>query len=265
MIRQNDFIAILKSLGLHKGDTVMVHSALSGLGVIEGVSQDNPKAYCRAIFDLFDRTIGITKGFGTLIVPTFTHDYVRKETAFYLERSSSECGIFSEYVRKLPGSFRTLHPINSLSIIGKNKKFFKRISTSSYGINSSFEILTKIKNAKIVYLGAKLSHTTLVHHVEHLIGVSYIYNKAYFKPAVYVKGKKIEHPFFCAVRYLNGKVEITYEPLKEELIKRKLLKIRKIGNSEIMMANVNRVIEIAYNMLQNDQCVFLKNKFYTTE
>lgn len=265
MVRKNDIIKILRSLGLRRGDTVMVHSALSGLGAIEDVPQNDPKAYCKVIFDSFDSVIGIRKGLGTLIVPAFTHDYVRRNKVFCLESSPSECGIFSEYVRKLPGSFRTLHPINSLSIIGQKKRMFKNISSSAYGINSAFDRLTKIDGAKIVYFGARVSHTTLMHHLEHLVGVSYIYNKAYFKPSVYAEGEKMDIPFFCAVRYLNGKVEITYEPLRRKLVCKNLLRIKKIGNFEIMRANISHIMKIGYEMLQEDQCVFLENKFYVTK
>lgn len=265
MVKKSDIIKILRDLGLRKGDTVMVHSALSGLGMIEGVPQNDSKSYCKAIFDSFDTVIGISDGLGTLIVPTFTHDYVRRSKDFYLESSPSECGIFSEYVRKLPGSFRTLHPIDSLAIIGKKKPMFRNISTSGYGINSAFDRLTKIDNAKIVYFGARVSHTTLMHHLEHLVGVSYIYNKAYFRPPVYTKGERLKYPFFCGVRYLNGKVEITYEPLREKLIGKKLLRIKKIGDFEIMEASVKHIMKIGYEMLQENQCVFLKNGFYTTK
>lgn len=265
MVTRTEIIDLLKKNGLKKGDTIMVHSALKKLGEIYGISNNDRTEYCKTIYECIDNVIDIKNNNGTLAVPTFTHDYVRKQKPFYLETSLSETGVFTEYIRNLPDSIRTLHPIDSNCIIGVKKKLFRNLSSSAYGINSFFDVLSKIRNSKILYFGASTNHTTLMHHIEHLVGVSYLYNKAYFYPDVYQANVKVNKPFFCAVRYLNGKVNHHYEKLETRLVELKLINIDFLNEFKIMSAKVSDIIRTAYEMLQEDQCVFLDNEFYMVD
>ena len=224
MTNKQDIVSLLKELGLNSGDSIMIHMSLKKLGQITDVDIDNKDTYCQSLYECFDNVININDK-GTLVVPTFTHDYVRVKKSFILEETKSEVGIFSEYVRTLDGTLRTLHPINSVSIRGNYKDVFSDISTSGYGLNSFFDIFSKLNNSKIVYFGAGIDHSTYVHHIEHMIGVSYVYNKAYFEPEVIVNNKKIEKPFFNSVRYLEKGIEADYSNLQKVLIEKKLINI----------------------------------------
>ena len=181
------------------------------------------------------------------------------------EETKSEVGIFSEYVRTLDGTLRTLHPINSVSIRGNYKDVFSDISTSGYGLNSFFDIFSKLNNSKIVYFGAGIDHSTYVHHIEHMIGVSYVYNKAYFEPEVIVNNKKIEKPFFNSVRYLEKGIEADYSNLQKVLIEKKLINIGYIGDFKVMVVEVKDLINEIYRLLLDNQCSLLKKKYYVTK
>ena len=57
-------------------------------------------------------------------------------------------GIYSRYITGLKNSIRSLNPIASISAIGKNaKEICNRKTASAYGIDSPFDVLTKL-NAK---------------------------------------------------------------------------------------------------------------------
>jgi len=264
IIKENELRKALRKIGLTRGDTVLVHSSLRNMGKIEGIDEKDRHGYCQAIFQCFDRVLGLTNHSGTLIVPAFTHGYVKKQQPFYLEKTPAETGIFCEYVRQQPGSLRTLHPIASLCVIGRHKEAFKNLSTSAYGINSAFDVLTQIPRAKVVYLGAIFNHTTLMHHLEQLVGVSYMYHKAYFKPPVFVGRRRLSRPFYSFVRYLNRGVVTNYNPVGTELAKRGLVQEVLLNDFRIMCAGVSDIMRVGYEMFQQNQCVFLEREYYFT-
>lgn len=249
MVTTQKIISSLLDIGVCHGQTALVHSSLKNLGSFAGVPVDGREQYCRKIFECFDSALGISEFAGTLIVPTFTHDYVRKKKPFVLEETPSETGIFSEYVRQHPLAIRTLHPIASVAVIGKNQDKFLQLSSSAYGINSVFDRLEKIPGARIVYFGANANHTTILHHLEQLVGVSHVYNKAYLSPDVYINHvEKIGRPFFSSVRYLNGKVIGSYYGWEKEMHKKGLMLISSIGSFSMKSCKVADAISVGYDM-----------------
>lgn len=262
----DQIVDALLSVGVLEGQAVLVHSSLRLLGKIKGIAKNDTFGYCAKIYNSFDVVLGLKKCFGTILVPTFTHDYVRKKTPFILSKTPSEMGIFSEFVRAHPESIRTLHPIASLAVIGKDQNIFRNISRSAYGLNSAFDKLVKIPNSRLVYLGASSNHTTLMHHLEHLVGVSYMYNKAYFSPDVFINSReRVDIPFFSGVRYLNGMVETNYLNWGNEMIERGLMLISYIGDFKIMSCRISDAMEVGYEMLQSNPCAFLESPYYQLE
>lgn len=266
VVTAREIISSLTDVGIERGQTVLMHSSLKNLGMLSGVAPGDRNGYCRAIFECFDSILGISESAGTLVVPTFTHDYVRKKKPFVLDETPSETGVFTEYIRQLPTAIRTLHPIASLAVIGKNRDQFLNLSSSAYGINSAFDRLEKILGARIIYFGANANHTTILHHLEQLIGVSYVYNKAYFSPDVYInRTKKVEHPFFSAVRYLNGKITLSYSNWKNEMVNTGAMLSVTLGDFTIMSCKVADAMSVGYEMLQRDPCALLESHYFTTE
>ena len=93
-----EIAATLRDVGVRAGDLVMVHSRLFSIGLVHGVGvSEIPHVYLRA----FREALGER---GTLVVPTFTTSFGRYGTPFIYEDSPSEMGIFSETVRRTPGS-----------------------------------------------------------------------------------------------------------------------------------------------------------------
>ncbi len=123
MITKDCIIKKLKELDLKSGDNIMIHTSLKKLGNIKGVDTNSTDEYCKIIYECFDEIVNAEENIGTIVVPTFTHNYVRLKEPFELEKSESEVGVFSEYVRKLKNSFRTLHPINSVAIRGGEPEY----------------------------------------------------------------------------------------------------------------------------------------------
>src|SRR3712207_4214212 len=102
-VSAQDIRTALGSLGLGQGDTVLVHSALSSLGQVEG----GAKGLVQALLDLLGPA-------GTLVVPTLPS----VTEPFDPETSPSTVGRVSEVVRLWPGALRSRHPTHAVSAVG---------------------------------------------------------------------------------------------------------------------------------------------------
>lgn len=259
-VKYETIVKGLREAGLKKGDIVLVHSSFSKMGFIDGVNSDDQEAFFEKILKAFDEVIDFN--YGTLVVPTFTHEYARNKEPFIYETTSSEVGKFTEYVRKHKDSLRSLHPIASFSAIGKDKFVIcSNVSISCYGINSVFERLIDM-DAKMMFFGASMKHMTLKHHMEHVMGLPYVYHKAYFT-TVYKDKKEVALPFLCCVRYLNGKVHNNDCSCFEEHLRAKnMLKSVVIGGSKVINMKIKDAYDELVKLLTENPAYLLEEPYY---
>jgi aminoglycoside 3-N-acetyltransferase len=233
------------------------------LGGIRGVDADDRQGFFEAIFDVFTEVLSLPDE-GTLVVPTFTHEYARNGVSYIHEESPSETGAFSEHIRKKETSVRSLHPINSFSAIGKLKHAIcDDLGKACYGHDSVFERLIE-RDARMVFFGASMRHMTLKHHLEHVVGLPYVYHKAYFTP-VYKDGEKVGLPFLACVRYLNGKVENNdCSEFEERLRGEGMLGESRVGGAKIIRVAMRDAFDEACRALRENPCYFLEQPYCET-
>ena len=68
---------------------------------------------------------------GKVIMPAFSYSFCKKEK-FDIETSKSTVGVLTEFFRKQNDVERTIHPIFSSSIWGKNKENLINLSKSKF-------------------------------------------------------------------------------------------------------------------------------------
>ena len=156
---------ILNHFEIKQDSYLILHTSLFILGQIEGG--------IKTFYDLIIKKYGTQ---GTVIVPTFTYSFRRKQI-FNVNHSVSapEVGIFPEFLRKQKKSYRNLDPLFSFSSIGKDKNIILRSRKNCFGKNSIFENLFN-KNAKILSIGVEFTHgITEFMHIERLANVFYRY------------------------------------------------------------------------------------------
>ena len=203
-----ELIEALQSLQIVEGDVLYVSSSLFELGTLKGVFDKTE--LCQRVLEAICSVIGNA---GTVVVPTFSPSVGRLGTAFELETTPSETGIFSEFIRTHPSSIRSLHPLHSVAALGrKAEEICLNVSNNSYAIGSPLYRMFAM-NAKAVALGAARPLTGWVHLLEFLSGVPYIYNKL-LDIEVYEKKIKIQKEFYAPVRYLD--FDITYDIVNAE-------------------------------------------------
>jgi len=166
-----------KSLGVKKGDIVLVHSSLSQLGWTVG-----------GPVSVIDALISVLGEEGTLIMPSFSsgntnpdgwqYPPVPKEwcpiirenmPAFHVDKTPTRAmGTIAETFRKYPGVVRSDHPVSSFSAWGKHARYITQNHKieSDLGDGSPLARIYKL-DGKVLLLGVNHSSNTSIHLAEY--------------------------------------------------------------------------------------------------
>jgi aminoglycoside 3-N-acetyltransferase len=244
------FLEGLTQLGLNPGDTVYLAIDMGVIGfpkikvpfTKEGFRQ-RERAWCDFVFEGIFDVIGEN---GTLLTPTFSYDYARSQTPYHHETSPSEIGPFTEYLRTRPDSVRSLHPLFSISGVGKNAHaILDNVGKSAYGLCSPFMRLSRYQT-KFLFLGTTIRNMTYFHHLEQLYGVNHMYNKV-FDTEVFKDGEVVPGPWLAFVRYLGRGVEAEIEKLEDFLRERSF--VQECERLSAQLVSIEKVNLVAEEML----------------
>jgi len=165
-LTRSDLDHALRSVGVQPGDGLLVHSALQLLGSPAGGLQ----MVCDAILELIGPE-------GTLVVPTFPFAFSRGADYDPQTTPSQSMGAFSEFVRQLPKAQRTLHPMQSLAIVGKHAvDLAQRDTPSAFDDGSAFDHMLQL-GFRLLLLGADIQAASIAHYSEQRAQVPYRYWK----------------------------------------------------------------------------------------
>ena len=144
-------------IGVSRGMTILIKTDLRFLGTYDSNSQDDLLvAHFNAIADLVDLSAG------TIVVSTASFSLCNTDKTFDIEKTPSEMGSLTEYVRTRPGSVRSFHPFASYAAIGKNANYIcKKNSRNSVGPNSPKARLLEL-DAQYVSIGLSPSRVSMV-------------------------------------------------------------------------------------------------------
>ena len=250
----NDSIQKLK---IRKGSNIFVNPEFFKFGYFDGHMNNREKFYSTILNSLTDQ---IGKN-GTILVNSYTFDVARFNKTFIYEKSKSTSGSFGEYIRNLKNSIRSTHPIFSLTALGKNAKYLcENNSIHNYGSGSPYERLLKL-NGYVLNFGLEPHNNPFYHVAEFLNGSPLYYNKVFnvsYKKKNLIK-KKI---FISYVRYLdldinNWKID-KLNFFKKELLKKKIVKVQKLGLSKIYYFKAEDFLIECQKYLQQDPFFFIK-------
>jgi aminoglycoside 3-N-acetyltransferase len=144
-----DLVAQLKLMGIEEGDVVLVHSALSKMGFVNGGA--------KTVVESLVETLGLE---GHLLMPTSTNngrqlDFIQSNPVFDVLNSPSKMGAISEYFRKLPKVKRSLHPTESVACLGPDAEEFVHGHFGGFNIESVATFDYKIRGVDQEYFKYK--------------------------------------------------------------------------------------------------------------
>lgn len=247
-------LAVLRQVGIVAGDFLHVQGDICRIGPVEA---DGGDAILEFYFRAFTEVLGPQ---GTLTVATQFEDYGRWALPFHRESSPSRGGVFSEYVRTRPGAVRSIHPICSVTGVGRlAREVCDRAHYDGYGYDTPWGELHR-RNAKIMTLGmgAGLGGLSFVHYVERVVGVPYQYTKIFTTP-VYDHGVEQRGPFTMSVRYLDFGIADTSIRIKQRMASAGTAKTARIGRSELWVAEAGVLFDTVVAALRDDRYVLLQD------
>lgn len=201
---------------IKKGDVLYVISDILELSKSE--REDGLRFDRDAFIDGLKEMVGEE---GTILFPTFNWDFCKGKT-FDVKKTPSKTGALTSRALQREDFRRTAHPLYSFAVWGKDAdELLAMDNENSFGPGSVFDYMYK-KNAKSFVVGLHvLDGMTYVHHVEHMVGVPFRYNKFFTAPYIDIDGNEKEYTCSMYVRDLEmNALEIEqFKPLADILEK----------------------------------------------
>jgi aminoglycoside 3-N-acetyltransferase len=253
-------IAFSKVVEKDQHDVILVLGDLTYLG--KGgfaTKEENLEAIYRAIKKAGGENI-------TIVVHSFTHKLTNTDIPFS-KKIKTENGIFSNFIIEKPESVRSHHPFNSLTAIGPNAEFICRNNSKfSYGFDSPYDRILKLKNPITISIGLKPNITSsIIHHVEFMAHVPYRYIKEFVHPMEYENGDIKLETFYMHLRYREVYDEI-FEKRDENLKffknfeKHHNLLKEKVGRSYIYGYNTLDLYNSSMSLMRRDIYSWLREE-----
>jgi len=214
----------LMSLGLKRGDDVLVHSAFSSLGYVE----DGPRTVIEALLEVVGSE-------GTVMMPWPLGNS-------YLAR------VFSEQ----PGVISSQHPTHAVSATGARARMYLKNhleSPTACGPETPYGRLIKA-NGYILLLGVDQDRNTTLHAVEEMADAPYLSEKT----VTYVDAdgqtrQKTLKKFPGPHRNFIGLDRL----FREE----GMMRVARIGNAVVRLLRAGDMAEVALTALRKDPAAFL--------
>ena len=237
-------ISTLETVGLKKGDGVMVHSALQFLGIPEGGMG--------IYYDALRSVLGIGSGTGTLVVPTFNFGFAHGHFFDQASTPAEEMGVFPEFVRQQPGVLRSPHPMQSIAAAGQYAADLSgRDTLSAFDSGSAFDRMLEL-DFKLLLMGADVRFTSMIHYAEQRMQVPYRYWKE-FSGKVRLTGQPPQvRTYRMFVRDLEIDPEVSSAPVQKALEERGLWTSMPLNYGMVALCCFRDFVSVAEELISKD-------------
>jgi aminoglycoside N3'-acetyltransferase len=249
-ITQEEIARDLRVLGLRAGDTVLVHSAMSRIGYVQGGAP--------AVVDAFLDVLGPD---GTLAVPTFPFTgsmlaYVKSDPDFDVDETPSKMGVITEEVRLRPGGLRSLEPTHPVAALGPQARFLVEDHINAQGscdAHSPLYRLTQIESEAagdgyVLLLGVDFRNCTLLHAAEEVARVPFVD----FETRYRLRGRTRRGAYAMHIYCHSTPLRANFPAIEPVLLERGALTVAQVGRAECRLARARDVLDAALECLTRD-------------
>jgi len=247
LLTRSTLTALMRRLGLRRGDTVLCHSALHFLGRPEG----GVGMYYAVLAEVLGLPQAGEAADGTLAVPTFNFAFARGEAYHPQETPSAGMGAFSEHVRRLPWACRTPHPMQSLAVVGRcAADLCGRDTPSAFDPGSAFERLLEL-DGKLLLLGADIQAASMVHYSEQRARVPYRYWKDFAGRVKTPSGWR-RRTYRMFVRDLSLDPHLDLSPVQQALEARRAWRSAPLNYGRVAVCRLRDFVAVTDSLLAAD-------------
>ena len=246
----DDLLTRFAGLGVRRGDTLLVHSAIQFLG--------QPQGGVALYYQALSAALGLPET-GLLAVPAFTFSFAQGEGYDPEHTPAQRMGVSAEYPRSLPEARRTPHPLQSLAVVGPAVgDLTGRDTASAFDPGSAFERLLEL-DGKLLLLGASIQACSMIHYSEQRAAVPYRYWKTFTGPVLNDQGWQTRS-YTMYVRDLEIDARLVLAPLQKALEAEGAWRSTKLNYGQISICPLRDFVAAADRMLAEDPWVFVGNR-----
>lgn len=250
MITGAQIKAQLQAMGIHPGDTVMLHTSLRSVGSIEAGADGFIDAFREYLSD------------GLLLIPTHTWANVNQEQPLYDVRSTVPCiGTLPRIAALRKDGIRSLHPTHSIWASGKGAAEFlsgEELAQTPAPPWGAWARLADV-GAKILLIGVGHNRNTFIHAVDELAGVPNRLHPEGFRVTIRDhRGAEITHPFYSHYCTLTNDVSAQYPNFEKAFTALGVQTFGKLGNAEVRIVDATKCRDVVlrvYSRADRDVCV----------
>lgn len=211
----------LESVGAGDCQILFLHSEMS-------FGKPNPELGKTGLLQAVLDTV-LELGVPTLCVPTFTFSFCNG-VGYDRAQSRSKMGVLNEYIRRLPGTERSIDPLMSCAALGADLSIVRDVGHNSIGQGCTFDKLHAAKTARFLFLGVGAAKCfTYTHYVEERVQVPYRYDRP-FTGAIVDGGREYQDTYNLYVRY-SGVVPESTTKFEDFLVDTGLMKKVACGDN----------------------------------
>jgi aminoglycoside 3-N-acetyltransferase len=241
----------LRSLGVRRGDSVMLHSAFGAQYGFQGTIEE--------LTDAFLDAVGPE---GTLLMVSLPYrtsslEYLSRVKYFDVRKTPSMMGLVSEYFRHRAGVRRSLHPTHPVLAFGARAEWFiagHEKCEYPCGPGTPFDKLEQV-DGKVVFFNVEFATFTFFHYLEHRVSPEMpfsLYTEQPFTVPVFDSGGE-STTVTTFVFSLEAIRRRRFAILEDELRHRGLIHARRIGNTRLELIRVRDAVECAHDMCRKGQ------------
>lgn len=250
----DDVRKALKDVHADQCKVLFLHTEMS-FGALN--PQIKRQELCEIIFELI-KDLKVE----TVVFPTFTFSYGNKED-FDVRYTKTKMGILNEYVRKLPEAVRSVDPMMSVVVFGKNKDLLKVNGEKSLGQGSIFDNLHNTEGVKFLFFGTRLGQCgTHMHYVEEVLRVPYRYDMDFYGKITDYDGNTVDDHKILYVKYRDV-IPCVPNSFEEGLIRRNIMECTSLGSGYVFSITEKDMYREIYDALAEDVNAFLAEPYDT--
>jgi aminoglycoside 3-N-acetyltransferase len=224
IITYRDIVDSLRAVDAHKCKVLFLHTGISFGIPVKGMKRN------RLMEILYDAIEELEVD--TLVFPTFTFSFSNREN-YDIRNSRTKMGMLNEYARKLPEAVRTMDPLMSFCVIGKNKELANTNGSQCLGKGSFFDNLHHTEDVNICFFGTHLEECfTYQHFVEKELNVPYRYDMDFTGDVIDTEGNISRQTATLFVKYRDV-VPCTPPEFEQSLLKKGIYKKVVLGHSHV--------------------------------
>jgi aminoglycoside N3'-acetyltransferase len=239
----------LVSLGIKKGDTLLVRADLGAIGKIDTRNRED---YINCMLN----AVGVE---GTIVGLSFTNSFSifnKNKNVIFERNSKTYTGAFSNTMLKFKNSLRSSHPTNSYVAIGKYAEYILKEHDETSGAYEPIRKLMEL-NAKMILIGCVESSPGFT--TTHLAEVDLGLHKRIIFPTLSASYYKNKGELKIFRRKDLGSCSSTFYKFYGFYVRKKLLKQGYVGNAYSILIDAEKAYSLDYEILKAEPKITICN------